>query len=769
MNLISAFSLKFKVPFVIVTLCVLVALATGAGNYIQFRNTLISEEKKWFSEFLSMEVQNIEKWFEDTRKDVELIAKSPGVIHASELLVQASGGSGHSAELGQAAGIGLAPRGAAASPDGVLGEELQQFLEEMKLSKGFGDVLIFDPQGKLVFSTQTNSDLGANFVSGLYSSTGIGQAVRSVYATGETGVVFTDYAPYEPIGNAPAAFMTSIVKDSKGGIAGAFAVRITAAPLQNILNKTSDVAEMDHVFLLGADHKLRSSFTSKSGTKTVLDTVFTGYTEDFLDGKADGFTLSAEDEDGVDMVAGAQRVQIQGAEWTLFVERQKSEVLMPLVHMRNIMALGGLLAIGILAFVGWGLSRFVTLPILDLESNLRALSNDDFSTEVKGTERGDEFGESARALSDLSASLEAAKRLHDEVQRKSTEQNEVVDKLTDALDRMSQGDLSCELKEPFAREFEGLRTNFNQSLRKLNGLILEVISSCESINSQSSEISKSADNLSNRTENQAATLEETAAALNELTSGVKNAASSASEVETIVIDARGNAESSQEIVQEAIAAMEEIEESSNQISEIIGVIDEIAFQTNLLALNAGVEAGRAGEAGKGFAVVASEVGALAQRSSEAAKAIKKLISSSARHVSKGVKNVSDTGSAIATIVERVSHISELMKETASSAKEQSHCLDEINIGVNQLDQVTQQNAAMVEQSTEASHDLRSKSEKLFQIVGQFQMGAGTRAMPSAPSEDHIAAEPSEVFAGESVSAGAGSSFTNAASGVWQKF
>ena len=240
-----------------------------------------------------------------------------------------------------------------------------------------------------------------------------------------------------------------------------------------------------------------------------------------------------------------------------------------------------------------------------------------------------------------------------------------------------------------------------------------------SIRGQSDEITRSSEELARRTENQAATLEETAAALDQLTASVKSAANSAREVETIVQAARREAEDSGKVVLGAVDAMNGIEKSSEQISQIIGVIDDIAFQTNLLALNAGVEAARAGDAGRGFAVVASEVRALAQRSSDASKEIKTLISSSSQLVGRGVQAVGSAGKALTTMVERVANISNLVSAISVGAQEQSLGLGEVNLGVNQLDQVAQKNAAMVEQSLMATQSLRDEAIGLDGLVTHF--------------------------------------------------
>jgi methyl-accepting chemotaxis protein len=297
----------------------------------------------------------------------------------------------------------------------------------------------------------------------------------------------------------------------------------------------------------------------------------------------------------------------------------------------------------------------------------------------------------------------------------------VVETVGAHLGEIARGQLNCSITENFPAEYEELRTNFNSTVNSLRETMEQVIEASESIKNGATEISQASDDLSHRTESQAATLEETAAALEEMTASVKSAADGARDVENTMQEARQEAESSGDIVNKAVTAMSTIESSSDQISQIIGVIDDIAFQTNLLALNAGVEAARAGEAGKGFAVVASEVRGLAQRSSDAATEIKTLITESSKQVDQGVTLVNDAGKSIASIVKRVNEISKLISGIANGAAEQSTGLGEINTGVSQLDNVTQQNAAMVEQATAAGHMLHADATKLAALMARFEM------------------------------------------------
>ena len=310
------------------------------------------------------------------------------------------------------------------------------------------------------------------------------------------------------------------------------------------------------------------------------------------------------------------------------------------------------------------------------------------------------------------------------------EQKKAIHGLAGALQALSEGDLRHRMGQNFYGEYAKLGADFNKAISHLEEVMGTIAGNVSGIHAGAGEISTAADDLSRRTEQQAATLEETAAALDEITATVRKTASGAKACAEVVVAARGDAQTSGDVVQQAVAAMSQIESSAQQISQIIGVIDEIAFQTNLLALNAGVEAARAGEAGRGFAVVASEVRALAQRSAEAAREIKALISASSQQVGSGVHLVGQTGEALQRIVGRVSEIDTLVGEIAASAQEQAIGLAQVNSAVNEMDQVTQQNAAMVEQSTAASHGLANEAQTLAESAAKFRIRAAPAGRPA---------------------------------------
>jgi len=396
------------------------------------------------------------------------------------------------------------------------------------------------------------------------------------------------------------------------------------------------------------------------------------------------------------------------------------------------------------------LSRAIATPVLKIAGYMRKLQAGENDIEIPEASRKDEIGQMGvavlafrdAALDKIRIEKEAlANRSQSEVDRANSEAEKArtaeedavaLGALAQGMAAIAGGDLTHRMTAQVAPRAEQLKSDFNAAVAQLQDAMSVVVTNVAAIRSGSGEISQAADDLSRRTEQQAASLEETAAALDEITATVNRTASGARQASDTVQAAKGDAETSGNVVRDAVSAMGAIEKSAQEISQIIGVIDEIAFQTNLLALNAGVEAARAGDAGRGFAVVASEVRALAQRSAEAAKEIKVLISASTTQVNTGVNLVGQTGEALQRIVGRVAEIDGLVSEIAASAQEQATGLQQVNTAVNQMDQVTQQNAAMVEQSTAASHSLSQEAESLAGSVARFKIGSPAAAVRSAP-------------------------------------
>jgi len=410
------------------------------------------------------------------------------------------------------------------------------------------------------------------------------------------------------------------------------------------------------------------------------------------------------------------------------------------------------------------ITRRVTTPLTAITAYMGQLADGDYDREVPYSGRSDEIGSMARSIQVFrQAAVERrraredaeAERLRVEArdreaaaaaQAANTERIQVMQALAHGLETLSDGNLTFRIETAFSADYEALRADFNAAMAKLEKTMSVVGANAAAIASGGDELAQASDDLSRRTEQQAASLEETAAALDQITATVRKTAASAQGANGAVAAAKQDAVSSGEVVSGAVQAMGEIEQSSQQITQIIGVIDEIAFQTNLLALNAGVEAARAGDAGRGFAVVASEVRALAQRSAEAAKEIKTLISASSNQVSQGVKLVGQTGAALSAIVAKVAEIDVLVAEIAASAQEQATGLSQVNVAINQMDQVVQQNAAMVEQSAAATHALKGEARELTGLMGQFRTGA-TEAAARTTSKSRPRPAPVRLVAG----------------------
>ncbi|MGC4390914.1 methyl-accepting chemotaxis protein [Agrobacterium sp. M50-1] len=458
----------------------------------------------------------------------------------------------------------------------------------------------------------------------------------------------------------------------------------------------------------------------------------------------------------------------------------------------SLVVVGVAFAIGIILalFVA---SRGITTPIARLRERMVSLAGGETATEIDGTARRDEVGQMAKAVqvfrenaierirleqeTEANRSLSEKDRIERE-QQKATEAADVkfaVDNLAAGLSKLSEGDVSYRIGQPFTATLDGVRNDFNMSAEKLQAALTKVAQNASGIGAGANEIKSAADDLAKRTEQQAAAVEETAAALEEITTTVRDSTKRAQEAGQIVSRAKAGAEQSGQVVRRAVVAMEQIAKSANEISNIIGVIDEIAFQTNLLALNAGVEAARAGEAGKGFAVVAQEVRELAQRSASAAKEIKALITTSNDQVQQGVQLVGDTGKALETIVSEVQEINRHVVSIVEAAQEQSSGLQQINTAVNQMDQDTQKNAAMVEETNAASHSLAKEVASLNQLLSQFRLADGayqqksqTAPVRSAAGNDKYVASPVRALGRKIATAFSGNAAVDT-KGDWQEF
>ncbi|WP_374649175.1 methyl-accepting chemotaxis protein [Rhizorhabdus sp.] len=358
-------------------------------------------------------------------------------------------------------------------------------------------------------------------------------------------------------------------------------------------------------------------------------------------------------------------------------------------------------------------------PYVTTVVRMEGLADGDLATPIAFRDHGDCVGRMAAAMEIFRSNAENLRASEEHMQTFAEAQRHVVKDVGDSLRRLADGDLRCRINHRFPQEFEALRTDLNRTIDSLAETLEALSSASDGVRTGSQEIRRASDDLSFRTERQAASLEETSAALTELSTSVAQSADEARKAATLVGDIQSQATESEGIVHAATASMNGIERSSREISEIISVIEGIAFQTNLLALNAGVEAARAGETGKGFAVVASEVRALAQRSADAAQDIAAKIVASCREVNEGARLVAQAGDAQQKIIAKIGDITTVVRAIAATSDSQATGLSEINVAMNELDQVTQQNAAMVEEATAAAYSLGQEADQLAQQMGRF--------------------------------------------------
>jgi methyl-accepting chemotaxis protein len=582
------------------------------------------------------------------------------------------------------------------------------------------DVFLINRDGNVVYTVYKEADFADNIVTGPLASTGLGDVYAQAMKAKAGEVFLSSFEPYAPSAGAFALFMATPIVSDMGTNVGVLAIQLPIDILSKLIVEGEMVGDSTEIYLLGSNSRslTPSRHEGKFSIGDQLESL--PHIKEAWNNKQ---TLQRDTvlQSGNEGMSQTYLLEKKGDSWLLVAERDSADILGSYYSLLTMQILVGAASLFVVSAIGIWVARAFAKPITDINTSIKDVAAGKYDGALPYTDQKDEIGTIAVSLDEMRGSLASAHEMEQQRLVKQSEQAEVVKRLTAGLQSLSDGDLSQTIDEPFAESYEVLRGYFNNTVEKMRDSMSQIASATESIRAQSGEMTKASEDLAHRTEVQAATLEETAAAMDEMTASVKSAADGLREVESIVIEARKDADQCGNVVKEAVSAMSEIEKSSDQISQIIGVIDDIAFQTNLLALNAGVEAARAGDAGRGFAVVASEVGALAQRSSTAAKEIKTLIGTSSQHVERGVDRVKEAGAALQQIARRVTHISSLTTDISTGASEQSIGLNEINVGVTQLDQATQKNAAMAEEANAASQLMANGAEDLTQLIARFKL------------------------------------------------
>ncbi|TKV76301.1 methyl-accepting chemotaxis protein [Rhizobium sp. AU243] len=514
---------------------------------------------------------------------------------------------------------------------------------------------------------------------------------------------------------------------------GAVIMRIAADRIGAVVTPEETGKTIDDAVLLSADGKRRAGVLSGGADAAVSQSLAA------LSNANDAGTVMAQTPAG-NIFYAYRPVSVFGQKHLLAIGQQESKVLAAANDLAFWATVATLAVLAIMTLIGIFVSASLTKPLTGLAGLMERLNGGENNIEIKAVSRGDEIGIMARALESFRQGILDKQRMEAESHRKSEELDEeraqremekarsakeleeAVDALATGLANLAAGRLDLRIDKSFVPSLDHLRIDFNNSMAGLEATISNIGESANAIRSGSGELKSASEDLSRRTERQAAALEEAAAALGDMTQAVNLSLSRCNVAVEATAGTMQDAHKSTAVVKEAIVAMERIETSSAKIRQIIDVIDQIAFQTNLLALNAGVEAARAGEAGKGFAVVAQEVRELAQKSAAAARDITTLIATSAGDVESGVALVLKTGESLEQIQKRIQSVNDQIGEIATASREQSGRLSEINASVNELDHVTQQNAAMVEETTAAAFSLSSEADGLTEQVGQFSVG-----------------------------------------------
>jgi methyl-accepting chemotaxis protein len=753
---ISAIKLKTKIPLAIVGVSIAVALVLQGISYVEMRSeTIDAQEMRFIAQTENM-TDNLQDWVNTAKVAALELSATPAVRR-----LFAPGAESQ----------GALPAGA---PDDAVGAlEFQAFMDDFVNYARLDNVYILDIKGRFLHSTDDKVPAGSLLSDRFLNDTTLSKVLDRAANLSKGETAFVSFAGDPPLNGHRSSFVAAPILTIDGKRLGVVAVELGHDDLYQVLTNGISFGTTTEPFLVAPGFEAAS--TSRTpGIFELGDTLDPSPQVQYaLEGSEPKLFHNVprvgDPADSTAAYALSAPLDLFGEKWGVVIQKDKVEVLRDVDSLLYRQILISLAAVAAVLGLGLLIGRSITRPLDRVTGAIHRIGDGNLDVEVTDTDRRDELGDIAKAVERQRALMVEAEALEAERARQQEELRLVVDRMRGGMQRLADGDLSSPITQNFSAEYEVLRENYNQTLAKLNGTISQVVGVAESIRARSTEINHASVDLSRRTENQAAALEETAAALDALTVSVKANADGASEVESTVRTTRAEAEESGKVVKAAVAKMNEIQHSSEQISNISGTIEDIAFQTNLLALNAGVEAARAGDAGKGFAVVASEVRALAQRSSDAAKEIKTLITSSGQHVRTGVDQVNRAGTVIENIVGRVAHISELMSNIATGAAEQSSGLAEINIGVTQLDRVTQQNAAMVEESSAASQGLQQDATTLAGLVSHFRIQAGqspVRAAVPAPAAlgavDGVANTATAPVARQRTAA-------EAAQGVWQDF
>ncbi|THK34427.1 methyl-accepting chemotaxis protein [Ensifer sp. MPMI2T] len=623
----------------------------------------------------------------------------------------------------------------------------RRFAEE----HGYRDVLLVNLNGDVVYTLNKKGDFAVNLLQAPWKGTGLSRIfAATAEGTDKNSLAFASYETYGPLGERPSAFIAIPIASLDGKI-GTLVLEMPDAMIGQIVGNTTGLGETGETILLDENGLFLTDSVRTSGNDMLRARV-----ERPAVTESDAIASSAlADFRGEEARMAATALDAFGTRWTVAAVMTSREAFAAVTALRNWTLRSALMVLIAAIVTAIWYSRRLTNPISALVKDMDRLAGGDTAIACVGQARKDEIGDMARSVvvfrdaaidrvrlekeaEDTRTSIEDERRARDVARMEDARHiGEAVDELAAGLERLSHGDLTTCIDQPFVEGVDRLRLDYNMSLDRLALTLRDVKTRIAHIHGDAGEMREAVDQLAKRTEHQALSLEQAAAALGTITLTVRRTAEHATSATQIAAAAKESSDKSSGVVSDAVDAMGRIEAASHSISQIIGTINDIAFQTNLLALNAGVEAARAGEAGKGFAVVAHEVRELAQKSAVAAREIKTIITAAADEVANGVSLVRAAGDALGRISGQIHAINDQISEIAADARAQVSGLQDVNETVRELDRVTQQNNAMVEESTAMTHRLSNEASGLSELVSQFRIAFDQSAETSKPADNKV--------------------------------